>query len=150
MRTTSVKSADIKKKWYVVDASDKPLGRLASEIAYFLRGKHKPSFTPHLDCGDNIIVVNANKVKLTGSKWDKKIYYHHSGYAGGLKAIMASDLLQEHPERILQHAVKGMLPKNTLARKVLKNLKIYAGGGHPHVAQKPVPMISRLVKEGEQ
>lgn len=146
MKTCSIKPADIKKQWFTVDATDKPLGRLASEIAYVLRGKHKPSFVPHLDCGDNVIVTNAEKIRLTGEKWNEKIYYHHSGYIGGIKAIRAADLLAKHPERLLETAVKGMLPKNKLARQIVQNLRVYAGTDHPHKAQNPQPMPSRTAK----
>lgn len=128
------------RKWWLVDASDKPLGRLASKIAHILRGKHKPYFTPHLDCGDFVVVINAEKVKLTGKKWDQKFYYRHSGYPGGLKAIKYSILRRTHPEKIIQLAVKRMLPKNRLGRRMLKKLKVYAGPDHPHAAQKPVPL----------
>jgi large subunit ribosomal protein L13 len=143
MKTFSVKSDAIEKKWYTVDASDKSLGRLASEIAYFLRGKNKPTFTPHLDTGDCVIVINAEKIKLTGKKWDDKIYYHHSGYIGGIKAIRAKDLLAKHPERLIEKAVKGMLPKNKLARQIAKNLRVYGKDVHPHAGQDPQQMPSR-------
>ena len=145
MKTPTIKGDTIEKKWYTVDATDKTLGRLASEIAYFLRGKHKPIFTPHLDTGDNIIVLNAGKVRLSGQKWDDKVYYHHSGYIGGIKAIKAKDLLAKHPERLIEKAVKGMLPKNKLARQVVKNLRVYATESHPHGSLNPQPMPSRTV-----
>jgi large subunit ribosomal protein L13 len=132
---TPVKKID--RRWYVVDAQDKILGRLASEIATRLRGKHKPSYSTFQDNGDFIVVVNADKIKLTGNKWDDKIYYHHSGFMGGLKEISAKDLLAKKPEELVTKAVKGMLPKNTLGREQLKKLKVYAGAEHPHEAQQP-------------
>ena len=145
MKTCSIKPADIHKEWVVVDASNKPLGRLATEVARFLRGKHKPGFVPHLDCGDHVIVTNAAKIRLSGRKWEQKFYYHHSGYIGGIKGISAKDLLAKSPERLFTHAVRGMLPKNKLSRKVISNLKVYAGSEHKHAAQKPAPMLlSRL------
>jgi large subunit ribosomal protein L13 len=137
MKTFVAKEEDISKGWYLVDAKDKILGRLATQIAMRLRGKHKPIFTPHTDTGDFVVVINADKVVLTGNKWDKKSYYRHSGYTGGLKQISAKRLLEKKPEDILRFAVKGMLPKNSLGRSQLKKLKIYAGSGHPHQAQKP-------------
>lgn len=148
MKTQSVKPTDIQKEWVLVDAAKKPLGRVASEVARLLRGKHKPSFVPHLDCGDHVVIINAKDVVLTGRKWDQKVYYRHSNYIGGIKATMAKDLVQTHPERLLETAVKGMLPRNKLGRKILKNLKVYAGSEHPHTAQKPVQAPARLVKEG--
>jgi len=120
-----------------VNAEGKTLGRLASEIAQVLRGKHKPIYTPHLDCGDYVIVVNADKVQVTGRKLDQKMYYHHTGYPGGIKSISLRNQLQKHPERVLQAAVRGMMPKNRLGRKMLKKLKVYAGNSHPHQAQQP-------------
>ena len=137
MKTFVAKEQDITKKWYVVDAKDRVLGRLATQIAMHLRGKHKPVFTPHADTGDFVVVVNADKIALTGKKWDKKIYYHHTGYTGGLKQISAKKLLEKKPEDILRFAVKGMLPKNSLGRRQLKKLKIYVGTDHPHEAQQP-------------
>ena len=137
MKTYTVKKGDIKREWYVVDAQDKTLGRLASEIAKILRGKHKPIYVPHLDCGDYVIVVNAEKVRVTGKKLDQKFYYRHSGYPGGLKSINLRDQLQKHPTRVLEAAVRGMLPKNRLGRAMIKKLKVYAGGSHPHQAQQP-------------
>ncbi|AZR74751.1 50S ribosomal protein L13 [Anoxybacter fermentans] len=137
MKTFMAKPQDIEPKWYVVDATDKPLGRLASQIANILRGKHKPTFTPHIDTGDFVIVINAEKVKLTGRKWEQKIYYRHSGYPGGLKAIPYDKLRAKNPEQIIQLAVKRMLPKNKLGRKQFRKLKVYAGPEHPHQAQKP-------------
>lgn len=137
MKTYTVRKGDIKREWYVVDAQGKTLGRLASEIAKILRGKHKPIYMPHLDCGDYVIVVNAEKVRVTGKKLDQKFYYRHSGYPGGLKSINLRDQLQKHPTRVLEAAVRGMLPKNRLGRAMIKKLKVYAGGSHPHQAQQP-------------
>ena len=137
MKTYTVRKGDIKREWYVVDAQGKTLGRLASEIASILRGKHKPIYVPHLDCGDYVIVVNAEKVRVTGKKLDQKFYYRHSGYPGGLKSINLRDQLQKHPTRVLEAAVRGMLPKNRLGRAMIKKLKVYAGGSHPHQAQQP-------------
>jgi large subunit ribosomal protein L13 len=128
---------DIERKWLVVDAQDKILGRLASEIAIRLRGKHKTNYSTFLDVGDFVIVVNADKIRLTGKKWDDKVYYRHSGYMGGLKQETARELLEKKPEDILLKAVRGMLPKNTLGRNQLKKLKVYAGAQHPHDAQQP-------------
>jgi large subunit ribosomal protein L13 len=135
--TYSAKSSDNEGKWWVVDAQDAVLGRLASQVAARLRGKHNPLFTPHVDTGDWVIVVNADKVKLTGRKWDQKIYYRHSGYIGGLKEITAKKLLEKRPEDIIRFAVRGMLPKNRLGRKLFKKLKVYTGAEHPHAAQQP-------------
>ena len=137
MKTYTVRKGDIKREWYVVDAQGKTLGRLASEIAKILRGKHKPIYVPHLDCGDYVIVVNAEKVRVTGKKLDQKFYYRHSGYRGGLKSINLRDQLQKHPTRVLEAAVRGMLPKNRLGRAMIKKLKLYAGSSHPHQAQQP-------------
>lgn len=137
MKTFTVKESEIQKKWYLVDASDKTLGRLASQIAFRLRGKHKPIFSYHADTGDFIVVVNAKRVAMTGQKWEKKNYYHHSGYVGGLKQITADKLRIKRPEDIIRFAVRGMLPKNILGRRQLKKLKIYAGPDHPHQAQQP-------------
>ncbi len=137
MKTFVAKEYEVDKKWYLVDAEDKILGRLASQIAHRLRGKHKPIFTPHADTGDFVVVVNAEKVTLTGSKLDNKFYYRHSGYLGGLKQISARKLLEKSPEDVLKFAVKRMLPKNSLGRRQLKKLKIYAGPQHPHEAQQP-------------
>jgi len=137
MKTFVAKEHEVEKKWYLIDARDKVLGRLASEIATLLRGKHKPIFTPHMDAGDYVVVVNADKVLLTGDKLQKKMYYRHSGYVGGLKEIPAKDMLQKRPENLIRLAVKGMLPKNSLGRRQLKKLKIYASPDHPHEAQEP-------------
>jgi large subunit ribosomal protein L13 len=137
MKTYSAKEADIKRSWYLVDAEGRVLGRLASQIARRLRGKHKAIYTPHVDTGDFVIVVNAGKVSLTGKKLTNKIYYHHTGYPGGIKSVTAGKMLKEKPERLLYIAVKGMLPKNSLGRKMLTKLKIYKGEKHPHSAQGP-------------
>ncbi len=137
MRTYTPKPGDVEKNWYVIDATDVVLGRLASHVATLLRGKHKPSFAPHVDSGDYVIVVNAAKVALTGSKREDKIAYRHSGYPGGLKAVSYAQLLERFPERAVEKAVRGMLPKNSLGRDQLKKLKVYAGPEHPHAAQQP-------------
>lgn len=137
MKTYTAKPEDIKREWFLLDAEGKTLGRLASKIAEVLRGKHKPMYTPHLDCGDYVIVINADKVRVTGRKLDQKIYYRHSGYPGGLTSINLRDQLQKHPERVLMAAVHGMLPKNRLGRKMLSKLKVYVGDSHPHQAQQP-------------
>lgn len=129
-----------RKKWYVVDAEGKTLGRLATQVAVVLRGKNKPGFTPHLDMGDHVIVVNAEKVNLTGRKLEQKTYFRHTGYPGGTKIISAGNLLQKHPERIITFAVKGMLPKNSLGRKLMKKLRVFVGPEHKHQAQKPEPL----------
>ena len=139
-KTRMFKKEEIEKKWYVVDAKGKTLGRLASRIAHVLMGKHKPEYTPHVDTGDYVIVVNADKVVLTGKKLDQKLYYRHSGYPGGLKIISARQMFQKHPERVIYLAVKRMLPKTALGRKMLKKLKVYASPDHPHSAQKPEPL----------
>ncbi|MBW1759742.1 MAG: 50S ribosomal protein L13 [Deltaproteobacteria bacterium] len=135
--TYSAKSSDNKGKWCVVDANGAVLGRLASEVASRLRGKHSPLFTPHADTGDWVIVLNAEKIVLTGNKWQQKTYYSHSGFVGGLKEIKADKLLEKSPEDIIRFAVKGMLPKNRLGEKLLKKLKVYGGSEHPHSAQQP-------------
>ena len=135
--TYSAKKTDIDAKWWVVDAEGQVLGRLASSIAARLRGKHNPLFTPHVDTGDAVIVINADKIVLTGKKWDQKNYYRHSGYIGGLKTVVAKKLLEDKPEDLVRFAVKGMLPKNRLGRAMFKKLKVYTGGNHPHEAQKP-------------
>ena len=135
--TYSAKSTDNNGKWWIVDAQDAVLGRLATSVASCLRGKHNPLFTPHVDTGDWVIVVNADKIKLTGRKWEQKTYYRHSGYIGGLKSITAKKLLEKNPEDLIRFAVKGMLPKNRLGRKLVKKLKVYTGSDHPHIAQQP-------------
>ena len=136
--TQSAKPAEVDRRWYVVDADDQVLGRLATRLATILRGKHKTIFTPHVDTGDFVIVVNADKVKLTGNKLEQKTYYRHSGWVGGLRSITAAKVLEgPHPDRVVRDAVRGMLPKNSLGRKMLGKLKVYAGPDHPHAAQKP-------------
>ncbi|MEI8027588.1 MAG: 50S ribosomal protein L13 [Pseudomonadota bacterium] len=146
MKTCKITAADIKQNWVVVDASGQTLGRLATEIARVLRGKHKPTYSPHMECGDHVVVVNAEKVRLTGKKMTDKIYYNHSTYIGGLKATRAEEMLAKHPDRVITFAVKGMLPKNTLGREMAKNLRVYAGTEHPHSGQKPVAMAARTAK----
>ena len=141
MKTFSAKPAEVQRDWYVVDATDRVLGRLSSEIARRLRGKHKPEYTPHVDTGDYIIVVNAAKIRVTGKKKTDKVYYRHSGYIGGIKSITLDKLLQTAPERAIEHAVKGMLPKNPLGRAMYCKLKVFAGPKHPHVAQQPRPLV---------
>jgi len=136
-KTVSANEKTVNKEWVVVDAEGEILGRLASEIAKIIRGKHKPSFTPHVDCGDNVIVINADKVKLTGDKLTDKVYVRHTGYSGGQRFNTPKRLLEKHPERIIQNAVRGMLPKNRLGRKLFNNLYVYAGPEHKHEAQNP-------------
>lgn len=138
MKTYFANSENTEQKWYVVDASGKVLGRLATQIAKVLRGKNKPEFTPHADAGDHVIVVNAAQIKVTGKKESDKVYYSHSGYPGGIKEITFDKMMQKDPTRILEIAVKGMMPKNPLGRAMLRKLKVYAGAEHPHVAQQPV------------
>jgi len=140
MKTYSVKAGEIERSWFVVDAQDKVLGRLATEIARILRGKHKPIYTPHLDTGDFVVVVNADKIRLTGNKADQKSYFRHTGYMGGEKFIPFRRMLEKHPERIIELAVKGMLPKGALGRQMRHKLKVYAGGEHPHTAQQPTSL----------
>jgi large subunit ribosomal protein L13 len=140
VKTHAVKAGEIERQWYVVDAQGKTLGRLATEVARILRGKHKPTFSPHLDVGDHVIIINAEKIKVTGKKLDTKRYYRYSGYLGGLTSIVLRDQLETHPERVLIHAIRGMLPKSRLGRAMLKKLKVYAGSKHPHAAQKPQPL----------
>jgi large subunit ribosomal protein L13 len=139
VRTYTPKPADVQRQWYVIDATDVVLGRLASQVAQLLRGKHKPIYAPHLDTGDFVIVVNADKVALTGNKREQKRAYRHSGYPGGLRSMAYSDLLAKHPERAVEKAIKGMLPKNSLGRKMFGKVKVYRGPEHPHQAQKPIP-----------
>ena len=136
-KTVSANSATVNKEWLVIDATDLVLGRLASRVALILRGKNKPNFTPHVDCGDNVIIINAEKVKLTGKKMTDKVYVHHTGYPGGQRTVPIAQMLQKKPTEVLRHAVKGMLPKNTLGRAMAKKLKVYAGAEHPHMAQQP-------------
>lgn len=140
MKTYSVRAGEIEHHWYVVDAENKVLGRLATEIARILRGKHKPTYTPHLDTGDYVVVVNAEKVRLTGRKAEQKTYFRHTGFMGGDKFIPFRTMIEEHPERVIELAVKGMLPKNSLGRQMRSKLKVYAGGEHPHEAQQPQPL----------
>ncbi|WP_036224283.1 50S ribosomal protein L13 [Mesoaciditoga lauensis] len=136
-KTYFAKKEEVKRKWYVVDATGKPLGRLAREIAVILRGKNKPIYTPYVDTGDFVVVVNAEKVALTGNKLDDKFYHHHTGYMGNLRSMSAKDMLKKHPEDVVRLAVRGMMPKGVLGRHMLKKLKIYRGPEHPHTAQKP-------------
>ncbi len=138
MKTFTLKAKDIKKNWYLIDAEDQVLGRLSTKIAQLIRGKEKPEFTPHLDMGDFVIVVNADKVKVSGSKEDDKVYWRHSGFPGGQKETSLSEMRDKFPDRIITNAVKGMLPHNRLGRKMLKNLKVYADENHPHEAQQPI------------
>ncbi len=140
MKTFTATPATIKREWCVVDATDKTLGRLATELAHRLRGKHKPEFTPNMDTGDHMVVINAEKIKVTGNKLEDKIYYHHTGYIGNLKSINLGKLLDTHPERVIQKAVKGMLPKNPLGRAMFRKLHVYAGPEHPHEAQQPTQL----------
>ena len=140
MKTFSAKPETVKRDWYLVDATDKTLGRLASEIARRLRGKHKPEYTPHVDTGDYIVVVNADKIRVTGNKASDKMYHHHTGYIGNLKSINLEKLLAKAPERVIESAVKGMMPKNPLGRAMYKKLKVYAGPEHKHTAQQPQPL----------
>ena len=140
MTTVSTKPAEVRREWYVVDAEGKTLGRLASELARRLRGKHKAQYTPHVDTGDYIVVINAEKVRVTGNKRQDKMYHHHTGYIGNLKSINLEKLLDKAPERVLNSAVKGMLPRNSLGRAMLKKLRVYAGAEHCHQAQQPQPL----------
>ena len=135
--TVSAKPAEVQRDWYLIDATDKTLGRLASEIAKRLKGKHKPTYTPHVDTGDCIVVINAEKVRITGNKLNGKMYHKHTGYVGNLKSVSLGEMLVKHPERVLETAVKGMLPKNPLGREMFRKLKVYAGSEHKHAAQQP-------------
>lgn len=137
MTTVSAKPAEVKHDWYLVDATDKTLGRLASEIARRLKGKHKPIYTPHVDTGDCIIVINAEKVRITGNKLNNKMYHSYTGYVGNLKSVNLGEMLDKHPERVLENAIKGMLPKNSLGRAMFRKLRVYAGSEHKHDAQQP-------------
>lgn len=137
MKTFMASTANVDRKWYVVDAADQTLGRLASEVAKVLRGKNKPIFTPHIDTGDNVIVINADKIKVTGKKLNQKVYYHHSDYVGGMKETTLKEMLNKKPEQVIELAVKGMLPKGPLGREMFKKLHVYAGPDHKHEAQKP-------------
>jgi large subunit ribosomal protein L13 len=140
MKTFSAKPQDVRRDWHLVDATDKTLGRLASEVALRLRGKHKPEYTPHVDTGDHIVVINAEKIRVTGNKMEDKVYHHHTGYIGNLKSVPLNKLLDEHPERVIEKAVKGMMPKNKLGRAMYKKLHVYAGPEHPHAAQQPAAL----------
>ncbi|MCD8200146.1 MAG: 50S ribosomal protein L13 [Coriobacteriaceae bacterium] len=140
VNTYYAKPSDVQREWLLVDATDKTLGRLCSQIAQILRGKHKPTYTPHVDTGDFVVVINADKVKVTGNKNSDKVYYHHTGHPGGLKSETFEEAMAKHPERVIEQAVKGMLPKNSLGRQMGKKLKVYAGPEHPHQAQKPRPI----------
>ncbi|HEV7633553.1 MAG TPA: 50S ribosomal protein L13 [Steroidobacteraceae bacterium] len=140
MTTVFAKPAEVRSDWYVVDAAGKTLGRLSTALAHRLKGKHKVDYSPHVDMGDNLIVLNAEKIKVTGAKLDDKMYHQHTGYMGNLKSIALGKLLQEHPERAIQFAVKGMLPKNTLGRMMFRKLHVFAGSTHPHQAQQPKPL----------
>ncbi|MEW8491101.1 MAG: 50S ribosomal protein L13 [Candidatus Thiodiazotropha endolucinida] len=140
MTTVSAKPAEVRRNWYLVDATDKTLGRLSTEIARHLRGKHKPEYTPHVDTGDYIVVVNAEKIRVTGNKLSDKMYHHHTGFIGNLKSINLEKLLQKAPERAIEHAVKDMMPKNPLGRAMLKKLRVFAGPEHTHQAQQPQPL----------
>jgi ribosomal protein L13, bacterial type len=139
VRTYSPKPGDVQRQWHVIDATDVVLGRLASQVASLLRGKHKPIYAPHVDTGDFVIIINADKVHLSGDKAVKKLAYRHSGYPGGLRSVRYGDLLADHPEKAIEKAVKGMLPKNSLGRQMLLKLKVYSGDQHPHAAQQPAP-----------
>jgi large subunit ribosomal protein L13 len=143
VKTFTPKPHEVERKWFVIDAQGQNLGRLASRIATILRGKHKPIYTPHVDCGDFVIVVNAGSISVTGQKLEQKTYYRHSNYPGGLKQVSMRRQMQVHPERVLEAAVRGMLPKNRLGRKMFKKLKVYAGPEHPHTAQQPEELVDR-------
>ena len=145
-KTVSVNKATAKKEWVIVDATDMVLGRMASKVAKLLRGKYKPSFTPHVDCGDNVIIINADKVKLTGNKWTDRVYLSYTGYPGGQRDITPARLMQKSPEKLIKKVVKGMLPKNILAASLLNNLYVYAGSEHPHEAQQPKTIDLNLIK----
>ncbi len=140
MKTYSANAETVKREWFVIDATDKVLGRLSTEIAHRLRGKHKPEYTPHVDTGDYIVVINAEKVRVTGNKETDKMYHHHTGYIGSLKSVNLAKMRATHPDRIIKHSVKGMLPKNSLGRAMFKKLKVYAGSSHEHAAQQPQPL----------
>lgn len=139
-KTFVTKPAEVERNWYVVNAEGQTLGRLASHIATLLRGKHKPNFTPSVDCGDFVIVINADKIRVTGRRLEQKSYYHHSGYVGGIKEISLQHQLEKHPTRVISSAVKGMLPKTPIGRQMIKKMKVYAGAEHPHAAQQPQPL----------
>ncbi len=139
MKTFSAKNSDVERAWHVVDLEGQTLGRAATQIATLLRGKHKPTFTPHVDCGDFVVIINCEKVEMTGNKWDSEMYRRYSGYPGGLSEATAREVLEKKPELIIETAVRGMLPKNRLGRQLIKKLKVYAGPEHPHEAQQPQP-----------
>ena len=141
MQTVSIRKEDVVHKWYIVDAEKQVLGRLASEVAKILRGKHKPFYTPHVDTGDYVIIINADKVVLTGNKWTQKLYHWHTGYPGGLRETTAEKLRQRRPERLVEYAVRGMLPKTKLGRAMFRKMKVYAAKRHPHAAQQPEPLV---------
>ncbi|GAA2633827.1 50S ribosomal protein L13 [Actinomadura fulvescens] len=147
MRTYTPKPTDVQRQWYVIDATDVVLGRLASQVAQLLRGKHKPIYAPHLDTGDFVIIVNADKVALSGNKLEQKRAYRHSGYPGGLRSVAYADLMAKNPRRAVEKAIKGMLPKTTLGRQMFGKVKVYAGPEHPHQAQKPVPFEITQIKQ---
>jgi len=140
MRTWTYRPGSVEREWYVIDAKDLVLGRLATRVASILRGKHRPQYTPHADCGDHVIIINAEKIRVTGRKEAQKNYYRHSQYPGGLKTITLEKQREKHPERIIEAAVKGMLPKNSLGRKIIRKMNVYAGDQHPHIAQQPKPL----------
>ena len=140
MKTLSIKQEDVRRSWYVIDATDRTLGRLSTQIALRIRGKHKAEFTPHVDTGDYVVVINAEKVRVTGNKLDEKIYNHHTGFPGGIKSISLAKLMQKSPEKVVEMAVKGMMPKSKLGRSMISKLKVYAGSEHPHAAQQPQPL----------
>ena len=137
MKTYYAKPNEVEREWVLIDATDQILGRVAAKAAHILKGKHKPQYTPHVDTGDFVIIVNADKIRVTGNKGTDKVYYRHTGHPGGLKSVTFNEAMAKHPERVIEHAVKGMLPKNTLGRAMGKKLKVYAGPEHPHMAQKP-------------
>jgi len=143
VKTFSPRPKDIDRRWYVVDARNQVLGRLATQVAHILRGKHKPIFAPHVDVGDHVIVINAEKVRLTGRKAQHKLYSRHTGYPGGLRQTVYEDMMKTYPERIIEHAVRGMLPDNRIGRQMFRKLKVYVGGSHPHLAQNPRPLEIR-------
>lgn len=144
MKTYYAKPNEVERQWLLIDAEDQVLGRLAAQVARILKGKHKPQYTPHVDTGDFVVIINADKIRVTGVKATDKVYYHHTGYVGGLKSETFEEAMAKHPERVIEHAVKGMLPKNTLGRAMGKKMKVYAGPEHPHAAQQP-----REIKIGE-
>ncbi|HBN96491.1 MAG TPA: 50S ribosomal protein L13 [Firmicutes bacterium] len=141
MKTYTAKPQEVERKWYVVDADGQTLGRLATQVAMILRGKHRPTYTPHVDTGDHVIIINAEKIHLTGKKLQDKKYYRHSGYPGGIKSVTAGEVLNRHPERVIKAAVWGMVPHNALGRQIIKKLKVYAGAEHPHEAQMPETLV---------